>query len=39
MQDIIPYVKDNLVIIFEELSALRDNYYTNIVGMAKVKRK
>lgn len=39
MQDIIPYVKDNLVIIFEELGSLRDNYYTNIVGMAKVKRK
>lgn len=29
MSDIIPFVKNNLVLIFESLKASRDNYYLN----------
>ena len=29
MSDIVPFVKNNLVLIFESLKASRDNYYLN----------
>ena len=29
MSDIIPFVKNNLVVIFEDLKKLRDDYYLN----------
>ncbi len=39
MQDIIPYVKDNLVMIFKEIEILRDNYYNNTGNLIKVKSR
>ncbi len=37
MQDIISYVNNNLVLVFEEIKTARDNYYSNLTS--KVKRK